>query len=139
MAKPGPHGKDRQRCGARVRHRHGRLGLTGYCKNWPTDGQHGRSYLHGGKPAGPRTPEGLACPLAAMTEGRRRGIERRQDEGKKIPSGRKAGNNWITPAMRSREKAAQQVAMPKPQIPKSSRPEQGRPSKAEIIVRFIGI
>lgn len=106
MAKPGPHGKDRQRCGARVRHRHGRLGLKGYCKNWPTDGLHGRCYLHGGKSTGPRTPEGLARTLAAMTEGRRRWIERMQDEGKKIPSGRKAGDKWVTRAMREREEAA---------------------------------
>jgi hypothetical protein len=41
-----------------------------------------------------------------MTEGRRRWIERMQDEGKKIPSGRKAGDKWVTRAMREREEAA---------------------------------
>jgi sugar lactone lactonase YvrE len=33
MAKPGPHGKDKQRCGARVRHRHG------FCRKWPVPGK----------------------------------------------------------------------------------------------------
>ena len=80
MAKPGPHGKDKQRCGARVRSRYGRLGLTGYCKNWPTDGLHGRCYLHGGKSTGPRTPEGLARSIVAAVEGRRRWCERKRLE-----------------------------------------------------------
>jgi hypothetical protein len=41
MAKPGPHGKDKQRCGARTRHRHG------FCKKWPVPGKERCRFLGG--------------------------------------------------------------------------------------------
>jgi hypothetical protein len=50
MAKPGPHGKDKQRCGARVRHRHG------FCRKWPVPGKT-RCRFHGGCSTGALTDE----------------------------------------------------------------------------------
>jgi hypothetical protein len=64
-----------------------------------------RCWMHGGASTGPKTPEGKARVAAAMHEGRRRWVERLKAEGKKIPGGRKAGADWITPRMRERQKA----------------------------------
>jgi hypothetical protein len=69
MAKPGPHGKDKQRCGARVRHRHG------FCRKWPVPGKE-RCKLHGGRSTGPLTDDGKARSLAAMHDGWQRWHDR---------------------------------------------------------------
>ena len=70
MAKPGPHGKDKQRCGARTRQRHG------FCKKWPVPGKT-RCRFHGGLSTGPLTDEGKEKSLATMHEGWRRWLESR--------------------------------------------------------------
>jgi hypothetical protein len=98
MAKPGPHGKDKQRCGARVRHRHG------FCRKWPVPGK-SRCKLHGGRSTGALTDEGKARSLAAMRAGRQRWLEETRakkaaGEIERFPGGRKSGSRWITPRMR---------------------------------------
>jgi hypothetical protein len=98
MAKPGPHGKDKQRCGARVRRRHG------FCRKWPVPGKT-RCRFHGGRSTGPLTDEGKASSLAAMREGRQRWLadmhaKKAAGEIKRFPGGRKSGSGWITPRMR---------------------------------------
>jgi hypothetical protein len=97
MAKPGPHGKDKQRCGALVRHRHG------FCRKWPVPGKE-RCRFHGGRSTGPLTDEGKARSLAAMREGRRRWLanmhaKKAAGEIKRFPGGRKSGSRWVTPRM----------------------------------------
>jgi hypothetical protein len=97
MAKPGPHGKDKQRCGALVRHRHG------FCRKWPVPGKE-RCRYHGGRSTGPLTDEGKARSLAAMREGRQRWLadmhaKKAAGEIKRFPGGRKAGPGWVTPRM----------------------------------------
>jgi hypothetical protein len=94
MAKSGPHGKDKQRCGALVRHRHG------FCRKWPVPG----CRFHGGRSTGPLTDEGKARSLAAMREGRQRWLEETRakktaGEIKRFPGGRKSGSGWITRRM----------------------------------------
>jgi hypothetical protein len=98
MAKPGPHGKDKQRCGALVRHRHG------FCRKWPVPGKE-RCRFHGGRSTGPLTDEGKARSLAAMREGRQRWLadtraKKAAGEIKRFPAGRKSGPLWLTPRMR---------------------------------------
>jgi hypothetical protein len=98
MAKPGPHGKDKQRCGARVRHRHG------FCRNRPVPGKE-RCRLHGGLSTGAITEDGKARSLAAMREGWERWLEETRakkaaGEIDRFPGGRKSGARWITPRMR---------------------------------------
>jgi hypothetical protein len=98
MAKPGPHGKDKQRCGARVRHRHG------FCRNWPVPGKE-RCRLHGGCSTGAITEDGKARSLAAMHDGWRRWLEETRakkaaGEIERFPGGRKSGPRWVTPRMR---------------------------------------
>jgi hypothetical protein len=97
MAKPGPHGKDKQRCGARVRHRHG------FCRKWPVPGKE-RCRFHGGLSTGALTDEGKARSLAAMRAGRRRWLadmhaKKAAGEIERFPGGRKSGPGWITPRM----------------------------------------
>jgi hypothetical protein len=98
MAKPGPHGKDKQRCGARVRHRHG------FCRKWPVPGKE-RCRLHGGSSTGALTDEGKARSLTAMRAGRQRWLEEMRakkaaGEVKRFPGGRKSGVRWVTTRMR---------------------------------------
>jgi hypothetical protein len=92
MAKPGPHGKDKQRCGARVRHR------SGFCRKWPVPGKE-RCRFHGGRSTGPLTEDGKARSLAAMRAGRQRWLEemrRKKAAGEieRFPCGRKSGPGW---------------------------------------------
>jgi hypothetical protein len=98
MAKSGPHGKDKQRCGAWVRHRHG------FCRKWPVPGKT-RCRFHGGCSTGALTDEGKARSLAAMHDGWQRWLEKTRaakalGEIKRFPGGRKSGPRWITPRMR---------------------------------------
>ena len=98
MAKPGSHGKDKQRCGARTRHRHG------FCKKWPVPGKT-RCRFHGGLSTGALTAEGKARWLAAMHDGWRRWLEKTRaakalGEIDRFPGGRKSGPRWVTPRMR---------------------------------------
>ena len=97
MAKPGPHGKDKQRCGARVRHRHG------FCRKWPVPGKT-RCRFHGGCSTGALTDEGKARSLAAMHAGRQRWLadmhaKKAAGEIERFPGGRKSGPRWVTPRM----------------------------------------
>ena len=97
MAKPGPHGKDKQRCGARTRHRHG------FCRNWPVPGKE-RCRLHGGLSTGAITEEGKARSLAAMHDGWQRWLaemraRKAAGEIDRFPGGRKSGARWVTPRM----------------------------------------
>jgi hypothetical protein len=97
MAKPGQHGKDKQRCGARVRHRHG------FCKKWLVPGKT-RCRFHGGLSTGAITEDGKARSLAAMRAGRQRWHEEmraRKAAGEidRFPGGRKSGARWVTPRM----------------------------------------
>ena len=98
MAKPGPHGKDKQRCGARTRNRHG------FCRKWPVPGKE-RCKFHGGLSTGPLTDEGKEKSLAAMRAGRQRWLEEtraRKAAGEidRFPGGRKSSPRWVTPRMR---------------------------------------
>jgi hypothetical protein len=98
MAKPGPHGKDRQRCCARVRHR------RGFCRKWPVPGKT-RCRFHGGLSTGAITEDGKARSLAAMREGWQRWLEETRakkatGEVERFPGGRKSGPRWVTPRMR---------------------------------------
>jgi hypothetical protein len=138
MAKPGPHGKDRQRCGARVRHRHG------FCRRWPVPGKE-RCRQHGGRSTGPLTDDGKARSLAAMREGRQRWLDDMRakkvaGEIERFPGGRKSGARWVTPAMRAQreieairrchdDKDAGQPASLPPR-------RRGRPSNAEVWARI---
>jgi hypothetical protein len=97
MAKPGPHGKDKQRCGARVRHRHG------FCRNWPVPGKT-RCRFHGGLSTGALTDEGKTRSHAAMHDGWQRWLEKTRaakalGEIDRFPGGRKSGPRWVTPRM----------------------------------------
>ena len=87
MAKSGIHGKDKQRCGALVKHRTNWRGARATCLRWPVDGLFGRCHLHGGKSTGPKTPEGKARVVAAMVAGRARWLEQLKADGKKVPCG----------------------------------------------------
>ena len=62
-----------------------------YCRNWAVPGR-SRCRFHGGMSTGPKTPEGKARVVAAMTAGRRLWVERMKAEGRKFPCGRKPGS-----------------------------------------------
>jgi hypothetical protein len=138
MAKPGPHGKDKQRCGARVRHRHG------FCRKWPVPGKE-RCRFHGGCSTGPRTEEGKAVSLAAMRAGRQGWLEEMRakkaaGEIERFPGGRKSGPGWVTPRMwelqqieRMQRLRAQRQALQPPPPPLRRR---GRPSNSELVARL---
>ena len=138
MAKPGPHGKDKQRCGARVRHRHG------FCRKWPVPGKE-RCRFHGGRSTGPLTEEGKARSLAAMRAGRQRWLadmhaKKAAGEIERFPGGRKSGGHWITPRMRElREiEAMRRVQDARDALRPPSPPprRRGRPSNAELAARL---
>jgi hypothetical protein len=100
----------RRRCDARVKN-HFKLMPNGsirtrspFCQSWAMKGKT-RCRMHGGASTGPRTPEGKARVVAAMVEGRRRWVERMKAEGRKFPGGRKAGEAWVTSAMKERRQA----------------------------------
>ena len=97
MARPGPHGKDKQRCGARVRHR------RGFCKKWPVPGKT-RCRFHGGCSTGAISEDGKVRSLAAMHDGWQRWFEETRakkaaGEIDRFPGGRKSGPRWVTPGM----------------------------------------
>src|SRR6516165_5532792 len=130
MAKPGPHGKDRQRCGARTRHRHG------FCRKWPVPGKT-RCRFHGGCSTGAITEDGKARSLAAMRDGWQRWLEETRakkaaGEIDRFPGGRKSGPRWVTPRMRElREIEAMcrvQDARDARQPPPPPRRRRGRPT-----------
>jgi hypothetical protein len=148
MAKPGPHGKDKQRCGALVRHR------RGFCRKWPVPGKE-RCRLHGGRSTGPLTEDGKARSLAAMRAGRQRWLEdmrakKAAGEIERFPGGRKAGPGWVTPRMwemrqietmqriraereaRRTQERAEALALARAARPRG-RP--GRPSNADLVMR----
>ena len=130
MAKPGPHGKDKQRCGARVRHRHG------FCKKWPVPGKT-RCRFHGGCSTGAITEDGKARSLAAMHDGWQRWLEETRakkaaGEIDRFPGGRKSGPRWVTPRMWERRqmetmqrlRAEREALEPPPPPPR----RRGRPT-----------
>jgi hypothetical protein len=133
MAKPGPHGKDKQRCGARVRHR------PGFCRKWPVPGKE-RCRFHGGRSTGPLTEDGKARSLAAMRAGRQRWLEdmrskKASGEIDRFPGGRKSGRGWVTPRMwqwrqieRMQRARALREALEPPPPPRRRR---GRPTLIE--------
>ena len=128
MAKPGPHGKDKQRCGAWVRHRHG------FYRKWPVPGKT-RCRFHGGLSTGPLTDEGKEKSLAAMHDGWQRWLEEARSkkaagEIERFPRGRKSGARWITPRMRElREiEAMRRVQDARDARPPSPPRRRGRPT-----------
>jgi hypothetical protein len=143
MAKLGPHGKDKQHCGARVRHRHG------FCRKWPVPGKT-RCRFHGGHSTGPLTEEGKARSLVAMRAGRQRWLaemraKKAAGEIVRFPGGRKSGRGWVTPRMwemrqmetMQRLRAAREALEPPPPPPR----RRGRPArlsqvKAQILKAF---
>jgi hypothetical protein len=135
MAKPGPHGKDKQRCGARVRHRHG------WCRKWPVPGKE-RCRFHGGASTGAVTPEGKAKANAAREAGRQRWLaemraKKATGEIKRFPGGRKPAPGWVTPRMwktrqmetMQRLRAEREARQPRPPPPR----RRGRPTLLEQI------
>jgi hypothetical protein len=144
MAKPGPHGKDKQRCGARVRHRHG------WCRRWPVPGRT-RCRLHGGASTGAVTAEGKARANAARDAGLERWREAMRDkkaagEIDRFPGGRKSGPGWVTPRMwekrqiemMQRLRAEREALAPPPPPPR----RRGRPTllaqvQAQIVKAFV--
>jgi hypothetical protein len=129
MSKPGSNGKDRQRCGARVRHRHG------FCRKWPVPGKT-RCRFHGGCSTGALTDEGKARSLAAMHDGWQRWHEEMRakkaaGEIDRFPGGRKSGAGWVTPRMwekrqietMQRLRAEREALEPRP-----TRRRRGRPT-----------
>jgi hypothetical protein len=136
MAKPGPHGKDKQRCGARVRHRHG------FCRKWPVPGKE-RCRFHGGCSTGALTAEGKARSLAAMRAGRQRWHEEMRakkaaGEIERFPGGRKSGPRWVTPRMwEQREMETMQRLRAEREALEPPPPRRrGRPSNAELAARL---
>jgi hypothetical protein len=143
MAKPGPHGKDKQRGGARVRHRHG------FCRKWPVPGKE-RCRFHGGCSTGARTEEGKARALAAMCAGRQRWLEemRKKVTGEidRFPGGRKSGPGWVTPRMwewRQIERMQRaQALLDALEPPPPSRRRRGQPTvlervRSQIVKAFV--
>ena len=140
MAKPGPHGKDKQRCGARVRHRHG------FCRKWPVPGKT-RCRLHGGCSTGAITEDGKARSLAAMRAGRQRWHEEMRakkaaGEIDRCPGGRKSGPGWVTPRMwekrqmetMQRLRAEREALEPPPPPPRvRGRPTVIRRAQAQLL------
>jgi hypothetical protein len=135
MAKPGPHGKDKQRCGARVRHRHG------FCRKWPVPGKE-RCRLHGGRSTGAVTADGKARSLAAMRAGRQRWLEETRakkaaGEIERFPGGRKSGSRWFTPRMREKRAMAEMQEFRGVDAHRSQRPprRRGRPPMNDLLMR----
>jgi hypothetical protein len=137
MAKPGPHGKDKQRCGARTRHR------RGFCKKWPVPGKE-RCRFHGGLSTGALTDEGKTRSLAAMQEGWRRWLEETRakkaaGEIDRFPGGRKSGPRWVTPRMWERRQieTMQRLRAEREALePRPPRRRRGRPSNPELASRL---
>jgi len=133
MAKPGPHGKDKQRCGALVRHRHG------FCRKWPVPGKE-RCRFHGGRSTGALTEEGRARSHAAMRAGRQRWLEEMRakkaaGEIERFPGGRKSGARWVTSRMREERAVATIQARSLSPSPRRDRPSMNdllRQAKARI-------
>jgi hypothetical protein len=146
MPKPGGHGKDRQRCGARVRHR------PGFCRMWPEPGKQ-RCRNHGGCSTGARSEEGKARALAAMRAGRQRWLAEMRikltaGEIARFPGGRRAGAAWVTARMRERReletmqclRAEREAPAPPPPPPPPRR--RGRPTliaqvQSQIVKAFV--
>jgi hypothetical protein len=139
MAKPGSNGKDRQRCGARTRHRHG------FCKKWPVPGKT-RCRFHGGLSTGPLTDEGKEKSLAAMREGWQRWLEKTRaakalGEIDRFPGGRKSGARWVTPRMwekrqletMQRLRAEREALEPRPPRRRRGRPTVIQRAQAQIL------
>lgn len=104
-----PLSKDQEMiCGAMCKSRRFRYDLTRrqrVCQNPPIPGRT-RCRFHGGASTGAITEEGKARSVAAMVEGRRRWLGRLQEEGQKVPCGRRAGERWVTPAMHAKQEVA---------------------------------
>ena len=135
MAKPGPHGKYKQRCGALVRHRHG------FCRKWPVPGKD-RCRLHGGCSTGALTTDGKASSLAAMRAGRQRWLEEMRakkaaGEIERFPAGRKSGSRWITPRMREEKELAriEAIRAERRQSQAAPRRRWDRPSFADLVLQ----
>jgi hypothetical protein len=136
MAKPGPHGKDKQRCGARVRHRHG------WCRRWPVPGRT-RCRLHGGASTGAVTAEGKAKANAAREAGRQRwlqGMRAKKAAGEidRFPGGRKSGPGWIMARMwAKRQLAAAEARRAEAQAAREAlRPPPRRRGRPRLIARL---
>jgi hypothetical protein len=101
--------RQRKRCDARVKNRvktrkNGMAIIRGpRCRAWGME--NGRCRVHGGASTGPKSPEGKARVVAAMVEGRRRWVERRRAEGRRVTAGRKTGSATVTEPMRERARA----------------------------------
>ena len=98
----------RKRCDARIKNpvkrKNGIAIIRGpRCRAWAMP--NGRCRVHGGASTGPKSPEGKARVVAAMVEGRRKWVERRRAEGRRLTAGRKGGDAWVTEAMRERARA----------------------------------
>ena len=135
MAKPGPHGKYKQRCGALVRHR------RGFCRKWPVPGKD-RCRLHGGCSTGAVTTDGKASSLAAMRAGRQRWLEETRakkaaGEIERFPGGRKSGSRWITPRMREERELAriEAIRAERRQSQAAPRRRWDRPSFADLVLQ----
>ena len=140
MAKPGPHGKGRQRCGARTRHRHG------FCRKWPVPGKT-RCRFHGGCSTGAITEDGKARSLAAMHDGWQRWLEETRakkaaGEIERFPGGRKSGLGWVTLRMwEQRQMETMQRLRAEREALEPPRPRRGRPTiiaqaQAQIVDRL---
>lgn len=112
-----PLSKDQEMiCGAMCKSRRFRYDLTRrqrVCQNPPIPGRT-RCRFHGGASTGATTPEGRAKSVAAMVTGRRAWLERLQNEGKKIPCGRRAGEAWVTRGMKAKQEAERYGVTPNP-------------------------
>src|SRR6516165_6963332 len=133
MAKPGPHGKDKQRCGARTRHR------RGFCRKWPVPGKT-RCRFHGGLSTGAITEDGKARSLAAMHAGWQRWLEKTRTAkalGKidRFPGGRKSGPRWVTPRMRERRQMETMQRLRAEREALEPRPPRRRRGRPTIIAR----
>jgi hypothetical protein len=138
MAKPGPHGKDKQRCGARVRHRHG------FCRKWPVPGKE-RCRLHGGRSTGALTDDGKARSLAAMRDGWRRWFEETRakkaaGEIERFPGGRKSGVRWVTARMweQREQEIMERRRAERRTLQRAATPlrRRGRPSNADLAAQL---
>jgi hypothetical protein len=141
MAKPGPHGKDKQRCGARVRHR------RGFCGKWPVPGKT-RCRFHGGRSTGPLTEDGNARSLAAMRAGQQRWLadmhaKKVAGEIDRFPVGRKSGPRWVTPRMWEQRQLetmqrlrAEREALEPPPPRRRGRPTILAQTKGQIVEAF---
>jgi hypothetical protein len=133
MAKPGSHGKDKQRCGARTRHR------RGFCKKWPVPGKT-RCRFHGGCSTGAITEDGKARSLAAMRAGWQRWHEemlakKALGEIKRFPGGRKSGPRWVTPRMWEKRQMETMQRLRAERDALEPRPPRRRRGRPTIIAR----